>query len=252
MASWSSACSTQGRRDARPPGHARPILRCYCEAVSAYERDVALLIGHCAGEAGLEPNLPTYACVRIAHDHRSAAVAVAQKQGDRVVLAVRTFPDVPLPAREYVEAEPIEGHLVDLHHRYPARVVAEVTFHVGGKAYQRPRPGPEVLHHGAFFESSRQRLERQGLVLLDFPSTAERIGPAAAVLMQLVTSGALVHDGDAELARQMARVVARPLPRGWSIASGTDEPIVAVQAAMLAVQRAMTAPRPVSRRVRGL
>lgn len=70
--------------------------------------------------------------------------------------------------------------------------------------------------------------------------------------MQLVTSAAHIHDGDAELARQLGRVVARPTPKGWSVTSGSGEPIVAAQAAMLAVQRALTAPRPTSRRVYGL
>jgi len=49
-----------------------------------------------------------------------------------------------------------------------------------GPVYHRRRPGPEVLHHGAFFEPSRQRLVKAGVVMLDFPSTAERLGPAAA------------------------------------------------------------------------
>ena len=82
---------------------------------------------------------------------------------------------------------------------------------------------------------------------LDVPSTPEKVAPAAATLMQLVTSGALVHDGDAELARQVGRVVAKQRPKGWSVESGTGEPIVAAQAAMLAVHWAMTAPKPVDR-----
>ena len=109
-----------------------------------------------------------------------------------------------------------------------------------------------MLHHGAFFEPSRQRLEKHRVVTLDVPSTPERMTPAAATLMQLVTSGALVHDGDLELARQVARVVAKQRPKGWAIESGTGEPIVATQAAMLAVHWAMTSDAPVSRRVKGL
>jgi hypothetical protein len=70
--------------------------------------------------------------------------------------------------------------------------------------------------------------------------------------MQLVTSNALVHDGDPELERQVARVVAKERPKGWAIGSGTGEPIVAAQAAMLAVHWAMTSEAPRSRRVRGL
>jgi hypothetical protein len=108
------------------------------------------------------------------------------------------------------------------------------------------------LYHGAFFEGSRQRLQREKFVLLDVPSTPERIGPAAAALMERVTSRALVHDGDAELSHQIGRVAARPWPKGWAIDSSTGETIVAAQAAMLAIHRAMTAPRPPSRRVRGL
>lgn len=91
---------------------------------------------------------------------------------------------------------------------------------------------------------SRQRLVIADVVLVDVLSTAERIGPAAATLMQLVTSRGLVHDGNAELARQMARLAARPTPKGWAIGSGTGEAIVAAQAALLAIQRAITAPQP--------
>jgi hypothetical protein len=87
-------------------------------------------------------------------------------------------------------------------------------------------------------------------VTLDVPSTPERMTPAAAALMQLVTSGALVHDGDCELARQVGRVVAKQRPKGWAIESGTGEPIVAAQAAMLAVHWAMTAQKPVDRTMR--
>jgi len=101
-----------------------------------------------------------------------------------------------------------------------------------------------LLHHEAFFEPSRQRLERAGMVTLGVPSSPERLTPAAETLMQLVTSGSLVHDGDPETAAQMAWGVAKQRPRGWAIESGTGDPIVAAQAAMLAVHWAMTAERP--------
>jgi hypothetical protein len=46
--------------------------------------------------------------------------------------------------------------------------------------------------------------------------------------------------------------VAKQRPKGWAIESGTGEPIVAAQAAMLAVHWAMTSEVPRSRRVQGL
>ena len=203
----------------------------------------------CSGDPVFDARLRAYVCVRVAHDNRSAAVAIAQQQGDQVVLRVRTFPEHPPAEDEYVDAASIEEHIQGTHKRYPAHVVAEIIYHVGGQIHRLPRHGPEVLHHGAFFEPSRQRLSSAGIVLVDVPSTAERIGPAAAALMQLVTSRSLVHDGATGLTSQMARLVARPTPKGWALTSGTAEPIVAAQAAMLAVHRALTAPRPPSRAI---
>ena len=88
-----------------------------------------------------KPELPVFACVRIAHDHRSAAVAIAQRQGEQVMLRVRSFPETRLPEREYVPAEPIEQHILGLHQRYPAKVTAEVRFHPDGKLRHRAAPG---------------------------------------------------------------------------------------------------------------
>jgi len=56
----------------------------------------------CEGDPVFRPDLRTYAVVRIAHDHRAAAVAVAQRQGERVALRVRSFPEGPLEEGEYL------------------------------------------------------------------------------------------------------------------------------------------------------
>ncbi len=62
-----------------------------------------------------------------------------------------------------------------------------------------------------------------------------------------------MHHGDAELPAQVGNVLARPAPKDWAIEAAVDarthesRRIVAAQAAMLAVHRAMTAPRPPSR-----
>jgi len=63
----------------------------------------------------------------------------------------------------------------------------------------------------------------------------------------------LLHGSDAELAAEIGNVLARPAPKGWAIDAAVDarthqtRRIVGAQAAMLAVHRAMTAPRPPSR-----
>ncbi len=81
-------------------------------------------------------------CVRVAHDNRSAAVAIAQQQGDKIMLRVRTFPEHRPAEDEYVDAGSIEEHIQGLHKRYPAHVVAEVVYHVGGQIHRLPRHGP--------------------------------------------------------------------------------------------------------------
>lgn len=85
---------------------------------------------------------------------------------------------------------------------------------------------------------------------MDLPLTTERFAPAAATVMQLATAGTLVHGGAHDLAGQFGRLLARPTPKGWALSSATGETIVAAQAAMLAVHRALTAPRPPSRTMR--
>jgi hypothetical protein len=88
--------------------------------------------------------------------------------------------------------------------------------------------------------------------MIDWPSTGDRLAPAATSLMERVTAGQLVHDGDRRITEQMLRVAAKPTAKGWTIASADPKPIVAAQAAMLAVHRAMTARRPVVHRVQNL
>jgi hypothetical protein len=183
-------------------------------------------------------------------------VAVAQRQDERVALRVRTFPEGPLAEGEYVPASALEDHLRSLRRRYPAPVLAAYRTSPSGRELTRGMPGPEFAYHGSYFEASAQTLRRERLVMVDVPSTPERLTPAAETLMNLVTSRSLVHDGDVELAAQVRNVLARAAPKGWAIDAAVDartnerRRIVAAQAAMLAVDRAMTAPRPPSRVLR--
>lgn len=121
-------------------------------------------------------------------------------------------------------------------------------------------------------------MEETGRTGRDLGSTAEagdrrgRRGKAQGASLQRITAGpaggavmaadrpargvckrSLIHDRDAELAAQIGNVLARPAAKGWAIEAAVDarshqgRRIVGAQAAMLAVHRAMTAPRPPSR-----
>ncbi len=211
----------------------------------------------CAGEPRFTSQEPAFAVVRIAHRHQWAAVAVAQRRphpDDRsrsvIHLEVRTF---TAEEGEQVDVGAIEQHLRRLRERFPARVKAKVR--VGSRQRERETSlrGPEIAYAGAFFEGSAQRFRAERAALVDLPSTPARLKPAAESLMQLVGRRELVHDGDADLAEQMGDVVATPAPEGWKPAPRNEEaPIVAAIAAMLAVHRAVTAPRWKPGRVAGL
>lgn len=185
----------------------------------------------CEGQVVLQPDLATYVSVRIAHDHRCAAIAAAQRQGQAVVLQVRTW-----EGDEVVSGQALEDHLTADLGRFKARVVADAARHMV------VRPGPSVDYHGTFFERSAQGLRARGMVLLDVPNTPERVAPAAESLLELVLAGRLVHDGDPTLARHMANVTATPSPRGWFIRSSSELRVEAALAAMHAVHRALLAP----------
>jgi hypothetical protein len=198
-------------------------------------------------ELELSPTAPTFVVVRVAHDHRSAAIAAAQRRGDQVTVTCQAF---AAPEGQYLSAAVLEERIHELQRAYPAQVMAVKRYSTSPRAkeYLRPRPGPEVAYHGSFFEGSAQRLTASGAVLVDVPSSHERLTPAAETLMRLVTDGQLIHDGDPETATQMSAVVAREAPKGWTVDAadgatpGEHQRIVAAQAVMLAAHRALNAP----------
>lgn len=208
-----------------------------------------------AGEVRLRPELPVFVAVRVSHDHRTAAVAAAQRQGEAVVVTSRVF-EAP-GADEYAPIDSVERHLADLRRTNGAHVMTKVRFRPTGREYDRRVPGPEFATHGAFLEGVAQRLRAGGAVVVDQPSSPERLTPAAEAVRERLFAGALRHDGDPATARHMTNVAARPAPKGWVVgaqldADGKPQPIVAATAVMLAVHRAMTAPDAPRYRSRGI
>lgn len=196
-----------------------------------------------AGDVVMQRDLPAYVVVTVAHDLRHAAIAIAQKQADeRLALRVLTFPREKLRDGAIVDVDELEQYLRGLRRRYPAEIVGVRPGHRAPVAVR----GPEIVYHGAFFAPTAQRLERDGFVLVDIPDTTERLAPAAHTLKSAALEGRLMHDGDAELGRQLADVLAAPAPKGWKIQNAGP----AARAAMVAVDRALNAKRPRSRTLR--
>jgi phage terminase large subunit-like protein len=195
------------------------------------------------GTVTLDPQLPVYAAVGMGHDHRSADVATAQRQGENVVLRVTHFPQKPLASGDYLDVEEVETFLTALRKTHPALVIVPRRLYPGGPEKTLPAPGPEIVYTGSFFEGSAQRLRAVGAAMVDIPMSPERLRPASETLLNLAVDGKLIHEADAELAQQVADVRAREAPTGWHIAAKEGKPTTAAKAAMVAVHRAVTAPR---------
>lgn len=195
------------------------------------------------GTVAFDPAVPLYAAVGIGHDHRSATIATAQRRGDDVLLRVSHFPEKPLPSGDYLDVAELEAHLERLRKSHPAPVLIPQRFRAGTPEKILPKPGPEIIYTGSFFEGSAQRLRTAGAAMVDIPFSSERLKPASETLLAAALEGRLVHEGDVELGLQVASVVAREVPTGWVIGASNGKPIMAATAAMMAAHRAMTAPR---------
>lgn len=197
------------------------------------------------GTVTLDPEKPVYAAVVLSGDNREAAVAAAQRQGDKVVVTVTPFPAGVVPDdADYLELAPLEAHLQELRREYPSAVWHTRRLDPRLPEQKILAPGPEVLYHSAFFEGSAQHLGNLGVTLRFVPHSHERLRQAADVLMERAVGGSLVHDGSEILARQVGYVVEQPSAAGARITIQAGKRAPAAYAAMVAVHRAVTAPEP--------
>jgi len=190
------------------------------------------------GDVSLDPAQPAYAAAIVAEDNRSAAIAVAQRHGETVRVRVTHFPgETVLPVGDYLELAPLEEHLGELRRDYPAKV-ASVRNGVA-IAVQ----GPEISYTGALLEGTAQRL---GSGMIDDPvgtRSPTRLAKAAATTRSLATQGLLLHEADAELGRQIGDVVEQPFADGMTLRAKVGTRVPGAYALIVAVHRAITAPR---------
>lgn len=179
----------------------------------------------CAGSVSLDPKLALHVVVRASADHRSGAMAMAQRQGPKVVLRISHLGGGP----DYLDLVELEKTLGELRAAYRARVRG-----LGRK----PLAGPLVVMSGGFLEGTAQRLEREGASVLNVPDTAERRAKGAEAMRGLVERTALVHEDDPELARQLSYVVERHRRSSLSVEASELHDAPAIFAAMEAVRHA--------------
>lgn len=87
-------------------------------------------------------------------------------------------------------------------------------------------------------------LEEQGMPIISYPNSAERMVPATQKFYEAVMNGSFTHDGDPRLARHISNTVTKTSSRGLMVAKATNKrKIDAAVAAIFGYDRA-TAPKP--------
>jgi phage terminase large subunit-like protein len=192
-----------------------------------------------APDLDLSPDLPVYVGIDVSRRYDASAVVVCQRVDGRWVLRTRIWenphrPGTPSFRSWTVPHGEIRAHLIRIAEEFPASA-AEID--------GRPHPGPAFGYDPNFFiESSDTLAEDYGLNMVEHPQTDARMQPASQALYELITTGALAHDGDAGLRRHLKNVEPKELPRGFRISKprGSRKKIDAAVAAAIAVFLAKT------------
>ncbi len=199
--------------------------------------------GACTGDLPLNVALPVGVGTDRSPDGEQAAIVVAQRQGDRVVVRSQVF--APESATGIVSTEAMRVRLRELRAEYPLPMTADEKTH-------RAIPGPAFGYDRVAFGESAEMLEQDGLNMVDVPMTAATMAPPSTTTFELITTGRLVHDGDPILAEHVANTRAILTDRGMKVTRskhGSTSPNVACVAMVRAVALALQeAPKPFVRR----
>lgn len=194
--------------------------------------------GNCAGDLPLNVALPIGVGIDRSPDGTSAAIVVAQRQGDKVVVRSQVFG--PESATGIVSTEAMRVHCRELRATYPLPMTQD-------EKTKRVIPGPAFGFDRYAFGESAEMLESDGLNMVDMPMTASIMGPPTMLMFEIITTGRLVHDGDPILAEHVANTMAKLTDRGMVIVRSkhdTTRPNVAAVAMDRAVAMAMLEPPP--------
>ena len=164
--------------------------------------------------ASLDESLPVWVGVDMALKHDSIAVVTAQPQADRVVVEAKIWH----PDAAAMDVAAVEQHLRALHRRF--RVV-------------------EFAYDPAYFQRSAEVLLDDGLPMLEFPQSTQRMVPACGTLYELIVGGKLRLRAEPMFVDQLLSPAQRQTDQGWRLSKGKSKrKIDAAIACAMAVDRA--------------
>lgn len=147
----------------------------------------------------MEPSAPTWVGVDVALKHDSTAISWVQQRGDRFHVKAKIW----LPRDDgRLDVSDAMAWIRELASIYDVRAVA-----------YDPR----------FFDLPAQQLEDEGLPMLEFPQSLERMTPAVGACFEMIKRGELSHDGDEAFETQVLNAVSRSNERGFTLAKSKSK-----------------------------
>lgn len=80
-----------------------------------------------------------------------------------------------------------------------------------------------VVYDPRFFELPARQLEEEGILVIQFDQTIERMGPACGLALEVILDKRLVHNGDPELAWHVKAAAKRQTERGFTLSKGRSK-----------------------------
>lgn len=160
---------------------------------------------------------PTWVGIDMALKHDSIAVVAVQRQGDRWVAEAKVW----FPSGSTIDVADVELYLRKLHLDFDVR---------------------EFAYDPAYFERSAQALVDDGLPMVEFPQSAQRMVPACQTAYAAICTGELAHNGDPVFTDQVLSAATRHTDQGWRLSKGKSKrKIDAAVALAIALDRATAA-----------
>lgn len=163
----------------------------------------------------LDSERPVWVGLDMALKHDSIAVVIAQPQEDgRIVTRARVW----MPDSGRLEVAAVEHYLRELHARYDV---------------------VEFAYDPAYFQRSAEILADDGLPMVEFPQSRQRMVPACGHAYELIVAGKVLHDGSPVYTDQVLSAAQRMTDDGWRLSKGKSRrKIDAAIALVIALDRA--------------
>ncbi len=176
----------------------------------------------CRSDLDIPDGAPVYVGVDVALYHDNTAVVVVHRtEDDRLVVRSKTWAPTEDSKTDVAEVMDYIRRLAD---RYD---VAEVTYD--------PR----------FFDYPAAVLADEGIVMVEFPQSADRMVPACGYAYEQIAAGNVAHDGDFVLTEHVLSAEQRPGERGWTLSKGKSKHVIdACIAMVIAMHRSIQTPEP--------